>query len=164
MYKYTSGLDFLPTFPSKDSSFNVLWGSNLDNWKRVVEIFFNDFSLTDFSDIVRKDMYPVSDIYIGENGSVKIEIAVTGKTKEDISISVEDSILVIEGKEKKNRYDKKWRLVDGKIKVDPFKKKIRLSNKLDCSKAEASVENGLLTIIVPLKEQEEKKSKMIPIK
>jgi HSP20 family molecular chaperone IbpA len=145
---------------------NILLDSDYSDFVRAIDSFFNDFGFSDISNIVKKDMYPVSDVYISEDGTLKIEMAVTGRKKEDISIFVENGVLVIEGKELSMKKDemKKWRRIEGRMRLSSFKKTIRLSNKSDCNKAEATVEDGLLTIIIPLKEPDEKKTKMISIK
>jgi len=147
--------------PSSKDLQTLLWGSDTD-FMNLVDRMFEDFHFMDFSEIVKKDNYPISNIYVGEDQSVKVEIAVTGWDKNDISISVEDGSIIIEGKESSKEQEKKWRLINGKIKKSAFSKRIRLSNRLDYEKAEASITDGLLTIIIPPKD--EIKPKAISIK
>jgi HSP20 family protein len=141
---------YLPTVRSNDFQ-TLLWGSDTD-FINLVDRMFEDFHFMDFSEIVKKDTYPISNIYVGEDQSIKITIAVTDWDKKDISISSEDDSIIIVGKDNREE-DKKWRLINGKIKKNSFSKRIRLSNRLDYDKAEASIENGLLTIIIPPKDE-----------
>lgn len=151
---------YLPTVRSTDfhplESHTLLWGSDTD-FMNLVDKMFEDFHFMDFSDIVKKDTYPISNIYVGEDQSIKITIAVTDWDKKDISISAEDDSIIIVGKDNRKE-DKKWRLINGKIKKSSFSKRIRLSNRLDYDNAVASIENGLLTIIIPPKEELKPKS------
>jgi HSP20 family protein len=139
----------------------MLWGSR-DDFMSLVDQMFEDFHFFDFEEMIKKDNYPISNVYIGEDQSIKITIAVTGWDKKDISISVEDGSLVVYGNDKDKEGDSKWRLISGKIKKNSFTKRIRLSNRLDYEKAEASIIDGLLTIIIPPKD--EIKPKAISIK
>lgn len=84
-----------------------------------------------------------------------IQVAVPGKTKEDISVTSEvDSdgfyIMKINIKESKpvegvTYIKKKIKFVDGELPI-------RVTNKWDVNKGEVAMENGLLTISIPLAE------------
>jgi HSP20 family protein len=102
--------------------------------------------------VVHSEGYPIANIYVSEDKAVRIELTVTGMSKEDIQLDVEDDCLIIKGVLPERKSDIKWRLIDGKIKKSSFEKRIRLTNKVDYTKATAEIENGLLIITIPPKE------------
>ena len=95
---------------------------------------------------------------MNENNHIKLEIACTGLTKEDIEVSAEGNSIRIKGTSKDVSDSKEWRLINGKLKRKSFEKVISLSGRLDYAKAEAEVVNGLLTITIPPKVSAEKKN------
>lgn len=108
--------------------------------------------------------YPVTDNYILENGDVVLEIAVTGRKKEDIQISCKDEYLTIKTiKKEKDKEDKKVYL-HRKIARRDFDITFKCSTKLDLDKIEAKVEDGILSILIPLKEESKPKVREVKIK
>jgi HSP20 family molecular chaperone IbpA len=133
-----------------------LFSGSPHDFQIFIDQAFQDFPFHSFYDLVHADGYPLTNIYISEDKSAKIEMTVTGMSKDDITLEVEDDCLIIKGQIEKKE-DKKWRLVEGKIKKTSFEKRYRLSNKLDYSKAIAEIENGLLIITIPPKESSMRK-------
>jgi HSP20 family molecular chaperone IbpA len=78
---------------------------------------------------------------------VKIQFAVAGYKKEDIEVFFEKNLLYVKGDNTK------------RIEVDPkfrsmFTNRFPVSKELDLSKAEITLEDGLLTISIPLNREE----------
>lgn len=122
----------------------------------------HDEEILDFFDDLFKDFpilnvkrefegLPVN-IYTNKNGDLKYEIAVTGYGEEEIEVSVEDGSLVVKCTPKENASDE-WELVHGRIKRMNFEHRLKVSNRVDCSKATASIKGGLVTIIIPSKDE-----------
>lgn len=97
-----------------------------------------------------------------EDGSYTVEVAVVGKTKEDVSVKgvVEDgnTFLLINTAEKEKTEDEKTAEEKRTYTARKIKGTGKLSIKLfvpstfDLSKAEKTIENGLLTVKIPVAE------------
>lgn len=96
--------------------------------------------------------FPPCDLSADENGTLHFEFAVAGYRKDEVSLKFEDDHLILELSPKKE---------EAKVKV--FQKAIKLSesktsayvpfSKYDTSKVEASLEDGLLKVSIPIKEE-----------
>ena len=105
--------------------------------------------------------FPLSNVLVNKkSGDLVIEMALAGYNPEDISISTEDSKIIVEGKAQTHDEDFEYRLRD--IKQSSFKQSIPISAKFDLSKLDAEFKNGILKVTIPV--SEEKKPKQIKIK
>ena len=105
--------------------------------------------------------YPLTDIYKEEDGSQVIEMALAGFSKEDILINTEANKITIsaEGSKLKGQLAENRR----RIAKRAFKKSfVDYHNTLDFGSSNATFENGLLRIQIPLRE--EVKPRQITIK
>ena len=84
-----------------------------------------------------------------ESGNYCLELELPGIKKEDVKISVENNILEI----KAERKDRNTLVA----------RKYTLSKNVDSDKISAKMEDGILTIILPPKNQEKEKLKLIKI-
>ena len=136
-----------------------------ENYFSPFDLLFKDFfkSELDFQPANQaKYSHPV-DIFENSEG-LHFEVACTGLTKEDVELHIEGDLLVI-------RYDKNAKASQDKdsqnyihrgIARRSFSLGYRIASKFDLSKAEATMENGLLTINIPF--AEESKPKLLQIK
>lgn len=104
-------------------------------------------------------------IIVEKDGSKTIEIAVVGKTKEDIEVSSHKdkndgfnrlTIKIADTTKEDKEDDRKYEI--HKIKNGKTTIEIAVENKYDLTKLTAKVENGLLTISIPVKEKAEEKA------
>jgi len=105
--------------------------------------------------------YPITDIYKEEDGSQVIEMALAGFSKEDILINTEANKITISAEGSKL----KGQLVENRRRIAKraFKKSfVDYHNTLDFGSSNATFENGLLRIQIPLRE--EVKPRQITIK
>ena len=105
--------------------------------------------------------YPLTDIYKEEDGSQVIEMALAGFSKEDILINTEVNKITISAEGVKL----KGQLVENRRRIAKraFKKSfVDYHNTLDFGSSNATFENGLLRIQIPLRE--EVKPRQISIK
>jgi len=105
--------------------------------------------------------YPLTDIYKEEDGSQVIEMALAGFSKEDILINTEANKITIsaDGSKLKGQLAENRR----RIAKRAFKKSfVDYHNTLDFGSSNATFENGLLRIQIPLRE--EVKPRQITIK
>ena len=104
--------------------------------------------------------YPLTDIYKEEDGSQVIEMALAGFSKEDILINTEANKITISSKGvlHDQRLENTRKIAKRRFKKD-F---VDYHNTLDFGNSDATFENGLLRIVIPLRE--EVKPRQITIK
>ena len=106
-----------------------------------------------------KPAYPPYDIVKIDDNTNLLQVAVAGFTKKELSVSVQDSVLTIEGKKKEKQ---KGEVVYQGIAARNFELKLAVAEFWEVKTAE--VEDGLLTITFTKELPEEKKPKVIDIK
>ena len=92
-----------------------------------------------------------------------IEIAIPGLKKEDIKIELKENKLTISADVKNDENTKKGKSIRKEFSYHSFKRSFNLPKLVDTEKIEAKHENGLLTVLIPKKEEEIKKNKLITI-
>lgn len=101
--------------------------------------------------------HPV-DIYTVEAG-LNIDIACTGIDKKDIEILTEKNVLRVNYDKKESTEDKDYReYVFQGIAKRSFNLGWKIDSKFDLSKAEATFDNGLLTVAIPFAESAKPKT------
>ena len=125
---------------------------------RIFDEFFGDTLTQSFG--LRPDnvLYPRVDIVDNEKSAL-IEAEIPGLTKEDVSVEVEDSVLMIKGSSHVNSEDNKRNYIRKEIKKSSFARSFQLSNDYDLDKITADFENGILKIDIPKKKEALEKSK-----
>jgi HSP20 family protein len=125
----------------------------------LVKNFFDNDSVFNKPDN-RSVKHPI-DIYEDDNG-LTFEVACTGLDKSDVDITIEGDVLKI-------AYDKDDNLKVGEkqfyhsgIKRSSFNFGWKIARRFELAKADAKMENGLLSITIPL--ANESKPKSIKIK
>ena len=125
----------------------------------LVKNFFDNDSVFNKPDN-RSVKHPI-DIYEDDNG-LTFEVACTGLNKSDVDITIEGDVLKI-------AYDKDDNLKVGEkqfyhsgIKRSSFNFGWKIARRFELAKADAKMENGLLSITIPL--ANESKPKSIKIK
>lgn len=93
--------------------------------------------------------YPLTNIGYDDNHVLYIELAVAGFSKEDISIDLTGDILTITGvkSDSEELVDINWK--EKNISSKDFERKIRLGDSYLGSEINASMEDGILSIIIP---------------
>jgi len=131
--------------------------------RRAMDKLFDDrfFTPYRFFDLDTEDIIPRIDAYHTDKELV-IKASLPGVKPEEVDISIDGSCLTIKGEtkeeEKVEREDYLWR----EHRHGTFCRTIALPNGLTTDKAEASFENGILTLTVP--KAEEAKPKRIKVK
>jgi len=121
-------------------------GTNIDR-------FFDEFFENTFKEFgVNK--YPATDVYT-ENGVTHIEVAVTGFSEDDITISLDNGVLTIEGsrEDKKETENRKYHTKN--IAKRSFRRQFNLIDEVQDAKA--TIKNGILHIELIEKPKEETK-------
>lgn len=94
--------------------------------------------------------------------NIVIKAKAPGYKEKDVSITIEDNVLTIEGKieEKVEEDNRKYHLKE--LKSENFIRSISLPTRVNAESAEAEFNNGLITVTLP--KMEEVKPKTIAIK
>ena len=114
------------------------------------DLLFRNFFETDSffkSYAETKPNYPV-DIYATEEG-LNFDVAVVGLEKEDIKIEAEGNMLKVSNQKDSSEEDSKGYIHKG-IARRAFNLGWKVSPKYDLKKIEAKLNNGLLTVLVPI--------------
>lgn len=116
--------------------------------------------------VTKKDYpdYPICNHSVHmETGENILEIAVTGFSKEDLSIKVLDEYLVIKGSAPDSDEQPVYKSIYHGIPKRDFEMKFQIPEKLDSEKITSKIENGVLTVKIPVKEEILKKNRDIVI-
>lgn len=116
-----------------------------------------------FDDLFGRDMYWPADsrrafgslgaVDIEEDAqSVRIHMDVPGMTKEDITLTYERGILSVAGERKAVATAETAHVTCGERSFGRFERRFSLGEKLDSDRIEARVENGVLAITLPKRE------------
>jgi HSP20 family protein len=138
----------------------VRWRPNR-SWlgsRHVVDRFFDDFFTNSFeSDTV---WHPNIDI-VEKDDKLLTTVELPGINKEDVSISIENNVLSIEGTKKHEKEEKKEQYYRNERSFGSFKRSFKLPYPVDAKKIKANFKNGLVKIEIP--KSPEAKAKEIPI-
>ncbi len=119
----------------------------------LVEWFFSQFDSEDdggFNHTLPN--FPKMNIKSHKEKGWKIEMALAGYSKDEISINLEGGVLTVKGKSEKENDDYTFLRDCRGITSQNFSQSFRLSEEiLDLKEISSKFENGLLTITIPLK-------------
>jgi HSP20 family protein len=103
------------------------------------------------------------DIY-EENDKFVIKAEVPGVKKEDIDISIENNILTIKGERKFEKETKKENYHRAERYYGAFQRAFTLPGIVNQEKIKANLDNGVLTVEIPKKEEVKPKKIAIDVK
>lgn len=108
------------------------------------------------------DSYPPYNIEkLGED-DYRITMAVAGFKHEDLNIVLENGVLTVTGRSKKQETPENVQVLHRGIAARPFERTFRLADYIKVT--DADLQDGLLTVFLAREIPEEKKPRMIPIK
>lgn len=94
-----------------------------------------------------------------EDGNIVVRSEIPGVAKEDIDIDFKDGYLTIKGMKKSERKDNH----SSEIRYGEFSRSFKLREDVDIEKTTASLEDGVLKVILPMRDPPEKKRTSIEI-
>jgi HSP20 family protein len=120
--------------------------------------FFDEFALPEMAD--EKQWLPTVDISETDD-QVIIRAEVPGLDKKDISITLSEGLLTIQGEKKQEKEEEKenYRFVERRY--GSFSRSLRVPRGVDADKIEAGYKDGVLKVVIPKSESE--KSRKIEI-
>ena len=151
--------DLVPLYSALDSIFNNSTFDDFFNFHQYpFSSFLDKFKFPDFRSSVS---YPKANCYLTEN-AIHLEIAVAGFPKEYIEIKREGNDITIKANKPEDGKEKGY--IFQELAKRNFVVTYRLSNKFDYSKIATKLENGILYISIPIKEEEKAEIQKIEIK
>jgi HSP20 family protein len=97
---------------------------------------------------------PRVDVYRTEGPTVLHVVAeLPGIDPAQVDLAINDGVLVISGRRQRQAEGRRYQHIE--IDYGPFERRIALGDGFDADAAEASYENGLLTISLPLKQRQQ---------
>ena len=141
----------LPTFTRSGNWINT---PNM----RFFDRFFDEFDFPELTD--QKQWLPKVDVSETDD-HVVVRAEVPGMDKKDISITMSEGILTIQGEKKHEKEEEKenYRVVERRY--GSFSRSLRVPRGVDADKIEASYKDGVLKVAIPKSESE--KSRKIEI-
>ena len=124
--------------------------SNLARWDPFAELsalqkqFFGDDWMTPFKGV----NIPTTDVYTKDN-QLKVEAHLPNFEQEDVSIQIENNALVISAERHEKEEDKNKKYVV-RESSSSFYRRIALPDRADADKIEATLDDGILKVSVPL--------------
>jgi|SoimicmetaTmtLMB_FD_contig_41_6562422_length_1902_multi_3_in_0_out_0_2 HSP20 family protein len=95
---------------------------------------------------------PAADIYETEAQDVVVKIELPEMKREDIKVTVEDSVLTIEGERKFDATTKRDQYQRIERGYGAFQRSFSLSSTVDASRVSATYQDGVLTVTLPRRE------------
>ena len=106
--------------------------------------------------------WPIPVDVVSEGEDVVVRASLPGLKPEDISVTLEDRLLTIQGETATDSEVEKGDYLLRERRVGRFSRSLRLPNSLDSEKAEPTYENGVLTISFP--RHESNKTRRLEVK
>lgn len=129
------------------------WGSFLDE---LLNESWNKDTNWSASNKVPVNILETKDAY-------QLEVSAPGLKKDDINIAIDKDLLTIsyEKKEQTNNEDQKT--IRREFSFESFKRSFTLSDKVNAEAIEAKYEDGVLTVLVPKKEDVQPSTRLVSI-
>lgn len=123
----------------------------------LLSSILDDFFPTEHSN------YPFVNIYEAEKNFI-VELQIPGISKDALQIQSEKGLLTIQFDQPTSKENTSNKLIKKEFITKSFKKTFSLDDKINAEAIEASLENGILTLVLPLKENTDVAKKLISIK
>jgi len=139
--------------------------NELSPWSEPFDLMFKNFFDTNsfFSPVLESKFKHPVDVYENEN-DVTIEVAVVGLDKDDIKIDIEDGNILKVSYKKEEETENECKYLHRGITKKSFNLGWRFANEFfKLEDANANIEDGLLSIVIPKIEPKPKVSKSIEI-
>lgn len=126
-----------------------------------INALFNNDRLPSTTGLFERSVTPAIDFIEGENEyTVKCELP--GLEEKDMDVSIASNILTIKGSKEKESEEKKGKFYKKEIWNGSFQRTVSLPEMVDGEKITAALKDGMLTIVLPKKE--EMKPRQISVK
>jgi len=122
---------------------------------REIERLFEDFfGPIEFEEAKGKhSFFPAMDIAEDDQNLI-IKVDIPGMTQKDVSVEIHDNVLIIKGEKKVEDEIKEKNFHVSERRYGSFIRQITLPDYLQPEKTKAKIKDGVLTITIPKKEEE----------
>ena len=160
--------NFSQTFPIGDrivnnSSLDYYYPVRTDYWDR----WYTDFSFPTIylTTSGTYEKFPVSDYYTDKEGTTYVSIAVSGFSKDEITVDRDGDKLIVSGKRAQEKKDaeKEFKYVRHDISKKSFVEEFKGNDKWNWDAIKVTLIEGILTIAIPLMESAKPKKQNIKI-
>jgi HSP20 family protein len=135
--------------------------SDFDTFNKKIHNFFDEFPNIGVD--INYSVKPRADFYSDEN-KVYIDVEIPGVKKEDIKILLKENTLILSGEKKDlTKNSKSSQVIKSERNFGPFNRSFQLPNDLNTDNIEASFLDGILTITIAKKTQNNTQEKEIKI-
>ena len=111
------------------------------------------------------DSFPPINLYVcSDNNACTYELALTGYKKDWLSVEIDGTTLKIEADVPEAKEDETKVYKKHRIQAQSFKKAYKIPEGYDTESAEVTYEDGLLTIVIPVKAKPQETTKKLLIK
>ena len=152
----------LTTFKTIDRLFNEMDRFFADFWLPTRFLDFEPLRIKLFDEdpFFRTPLANIEE----DNDKFNITSELPGLDKADLEITVKDGILEIKGEQKEEKEDKKEGFVRREYHSSSYYRSFNLPENIDEDKIDAKLDNGILKLTLPKKEEEKKEKKKIEVK
>lgn len=143
----TTYIDTDSVFSQMDNVFQDVFGNFFDRENRKSSL-----------DVFERSAYPRLDIR-DESTQYVIDIEVPGLTREDVKVEVKNGVLIVRGEkcQRQQQQVKEAKYIRKELKKSSFSRQIcSLSDNCDVDKILAAFKDGLLTVTIPKKINDQK--------
>jgi HSP20 family protein len=149
----------VPARREEEESVYSLW----QDMNRLFDDFFEDFDAAPLSRTSLGAFSP--SINVTESDSdIQVTAELPGVDEEDIDVTITRDMLTIQGEKKEETEDEGKNYYRAERSYGSFRRTVSLPGEVvDTDQAEATYKNGLLTIILPKREESSKASKRIEV-
>ena len=99
-----------------------------------------------------RNVSPAIDVIEGEN-DFTVACELPGLAQDDIDVSIASNVLTIRGEKKNEKEEKREKYYKKETWSGSFQRTLSLPSIVDSSKIEAKLQDGILTVILPKKEE-----------
>jgi HSP20 family protein len=136
----------------------------IDTMRREIDSLFGSLArpFPTFRTTMREVWMPTLDVY-EKDGEMVMRLDLPGMEKKDVKVKVVDDVLIIEGERKFEKKVEEEDYLCQEAYYGTFTRRIALPNPVEEYEVKATLENGVLEVRVPVKEEAEK-PKEIPVR
>lgn len=129
----------------------------------IVDEFFGRDLMPDLFDFETGVNMPSVNIIEGKE-DYRIEVAAPGLDKKDFKLNLDNNVLTITSEKEDKREEEKERYMRREFHYSSFKRSFTLPQSVDAANITANHNNGVLTIVIPKREEaKQKQAKQIEI-
>jgi len=142
---------------------------NTMKWRKPVQMIpyfsgvFDNFFNSDFNGFLGLDeSVAVPSVNVKESGTdFRIDVAVPGMNKDDLTIKVDKDVLTIKGERNDDTKNDDGSFTRKEFGYNVFHRSFNVPDSVDSSKIEAKYENGILAVTLPKLDEAKAKPEMV---